>query len=330
MGYNQNTLISVVAVVQNDADIIRSFVTDTSVVLSSNYRYYELLLVDNGSTDGSNELVRQIQKELPNIRMMRLSRAYNAEIALASALENSIGDYVVILDVTCDPPSLIPSMVEEAISGYDVIIAERTHRGEESILEVQFKVLYYKIAGRILGYALHPNASYFRVFSRRVVNSINLIKNKSRYLKYFIAWAGYKQKYFPYERFYRRSGRHGAGFLKDTQTALDVILSNSALPLRLASLVGVIGSFLNLLYIGYIFVVTLVKQKIAEGWLTTNLVSTSMFFLLFLILTILSEYVARILDETKEMPLYFIEYESHSYILSYKGERESEGQLNVV
>lgn len=330
MGNNQSTLISVVAIVQNDTDIIQSFITDTSTVLSANYQYYELLIIDNGSTDGSDGMIEKMQKELPNIRAMRLSRSYNLEIALASALENSIGDYVVILDANCDPPSLIPSMIEEAISGYDVVIAERMQRDEESLLEVQLKIIFYKLAGRILGYSLHPNASYFRVFSRRVVNSITQIKNKSRYLKYFIAWAGYKQKYFPYQRVYRRSGRHGPGFLSAARTAIDVILSNSAAPLRLASLVGVFGSFLNLLYISYIFMVSLIKQKIAEGWLTTNLVSTSMFFLLFLILTILSEYIARILDETKEMPLYFIEYETQSDVLSNRGDKETEGRLNVV
>jgi glycosyltransferase involved in cell wall biosynthesis len=322
--------VSVLSVVNNDAGLIEAFIAETTKVLADCFEYYELLIVDNGSLDESSDKIQALQKKIPNIRLLRLSRVYEKEIAIAASLENSIGDYVIIMDVHCDPPDLIPQMIQQAIIGYDVVIAEQTDRGRDSRLETSLRKIFYKLASRILGQALQPQASYYRVLSRRVVNSLTQIKNKSRYFKYFIALVGFRQVHVPYQRVYRcsqQTGKHT--FFQSAGIALDIILSNSAQPLRWAARLGLLASFINLAYFGYIFVVTLFKQKIAEGWLTTNVMSTLMFFFLFLILTILSEYVARILEETKDRPLYFIDYEVDSPVMSYKQETAND-LLNVV
>lgn len=106
-------------------------------------------------------------------------------------------------------------------------------------------------------------------------------------------------------------------------------LSHSARPLRWTAWLGLLACSINLIYFGYIFVVTLVKQRIAEGWLTTNVMSTLMFFFLFLMLAVLAEYVSRILEETKDQPLYFVDYELDSPVMSYKKD-EGEDRLNIV
>jgi len=221
-------------------------------------------------------------------------------------------------------------MVQQAVSGYDVVIAEQVDRGRDSWLESSLRKVFYKLASRILGEALQPQASYFRVLSRRVVNSLTQIKNKSRYFKYFTALVGFRQIHVPYQRVYRCSPEIGKShFFQSAGNALDIILSNSARPLRWAVRLGLMASFINLAYFGYIFIVSLIKQEIAEGWLTTNVMSTLMFFFLFLILTVLSEYIARILEETKDRPLYFIDYEVDSPVMSYKQETVCD-HLNVV
>jgi polyisoprenyl-phosphate glycosyltransferase len=322
--------VSVLAVVDNDGSMIEEYVAETTRILAENFVYYELLIVDNGSTDGSSNKIQQLQKEIPNIRLLRLSRAYDKEIAIAASLDNSIGDYVAIMDLRCDPPEMIPAMVQQAVSGFDVVIAEQLDRGRDSRLENFLRKIFYMLASGILGEALQPQASYFRVLSRRVVNSLTRIKNKSRYFKYFTALVGFRQTHIPYKRVYRCSPDTGKpGFWQSAGIALDIILSNSARPLRWAVRLGLLASLINLAYFGYIFVVTLVKKRIAEGWLTTNVMSTLMFFFLFMILTVLSEYVARILEETKDRPLYFIDYEVDSPIMSYKQDGLDE-RLNVV
>jgi polyisoprenyl-phosphate glycosyltransferase len=326
---NADIFASVLAVIGNDADIISGFISETTRTLSENFTYYELLIVDNGSNDGSSERIQEIQKKVPNLRFLRLSRAYEKEIALAASLDNSIGDYVVIIDINCDPPSLIPAMVQQATSGYDVVIAEQANRRYDSWLRNSFRRAFYRVASKILGFSLQPQASYYRLLSRRVVNSLTQIKNKSRYLKYFNALVGFRQILVPCQPFCRRERTDEPRLIQSIGSALDIILSNSARPLRWASWLGLAASSINLAYFGFIFVVSLVKKKIAEGWLTTNVMSTFMFFILFLILTILSEYVARILEETKDRPLYFIDFEVDSPVMAYKQEEDSSG-LNVV
>jgi dolichol-phosphate mannosyltransferase len=322
--------VSVLTVVNNDADVIEAFLTETAAVLSEHFSHYEILLVDNGSTDGTTDKIQGLQQKLPNIRLLRLSRVYDKETALAACLDHSIGDYMILLDLLCDPPEWIPKMMEQAVSGYDVVIAEAVDRGRESHFMRTLRKIFYKIASKTLGLTLQPQASYFRVLSRRVVNSLTRIRNKSRYFKYFTALVGFRQIHIPYQRVYRRSrGNDTAPWWRSLGNALDIILSNSARPLRWAAWLGLLASLINLIYFGYIFVVTLVKQRIAEGWLTTNVMSTLMFFFLFLILAVLVEYVSRILEETKDRPLYFIDYEIDSPIMSCPKEK-GEDFLNVV
>lgn len=310
-------LISVTTVIRNTEDIIESVIAEIIQELHNKFEYYEILIIDNGSTDGSVSVIRQLQEKVPHIRLLVLSRQYDKEIAFAAALDNSIGDYVVLMDSECDPPTLLPALISEAITkSLDVVIAVRSDRSDNGFLQKLFSPLFYKLYGSISGFYFAPNASYFRVLSRRSVNSITQIKNKSRYLKYFNALVGFSQGSITYNREYRRSShRQRESFFVLFSRAVDFMISNSMAPLRFVTVVAVFASFLNLLYIAYVFLVTLIKNEIAEGWISTSLVNSSMFFLLFLVLTVLSEYVARVLNETKDQPLYFISDEYNSSFL---------------
>lgn len=330
MPSNNNLLISVISVLDNDAAIAADFVRETSQILSAHYAYYELLLVDNGSRDGTEAIVQGLLQSIPNLRLLCLSRSHSTEIALTAGLENCLGDYVVILNAHSDPPTAIPAMIEQALDGYDVVIAERTDRADQSWWRERCAVIYYRLASKMLGLRLQPNATHFRVLSRQVVNSITRIGNKSRYLKYLNALIGYRQTHVPYQPQPRpASSKRGHGFWRAVLEGLDILISNSPLPLRIASLMGFLSSGVSLLYFGYVLVVTLVKSRIAEGWITTNLMLSALFFLMFLILTILSEYVARILEESKDRPLYFIAYETGSVVSTFNNQ-EVKNSVNVV
>ena len=318
-------LISICAVLTDDLDQIDQFLTETGRVLSAKFRYYELLLIDNALDRTVGSRVEEWQRRAPNIRLLRLSRRYSQEVALAAALDNSIGDYVVVMNIASDPASMIPDLIATAISGYDVVIAERNCQQEPFIRRCLARA-FYRVATLLLGYPLRSNATYFRAFSRRAVNSLIRIRSKNRYLRCLNGMVGLSQASIPHTGFIFTSPRPGfSRLLASAGSAADIIISNSAAPLRLASLLGLLASFANILYFGYILAVTLVKKRLAEGWLTTSITSTTMFFLLFIILSILSEYVARILDEAKDQPLYFIETETNSNISSFQKER-----LNVI
>ena len=330
VGEAADALVTVSAVVGDDRGIIEGFIDEVHEVLSGSYQFYELLLIDNGSSDGTSEQIQDIQERLPNIRLIRLSRTYQKEIALAAALDNSIGDYVVIMEVHNDPPSMIPILVNRAVQGFDVVVGKPEGSEKIPLLERWITDLIYRVASKALGYRIGSEMSYSRALSRRAVNSLTRIKSKGRYLRFFSASIGFGQSQVSY-RPIRRSGQqaHQRTLVNSILSAIDLLISNSAIPLRMASLVGLAASFLSLLYLGYIFVVTLVKDRIAEGWITTSVTSTTMFLLLFLILTVLSEYIARILEETKDRPLYFVEYETSSSVSIY-GPQPSDQELNVV
>lgn len=322
---NGDVLVSVCAVVDDPCEVVQEFVQRVSRILSETYRHFEILLIDNGSALEMGLCIQALQRCIPNLRLVRLSRKYSMEVALAAALDNSIGDYVVIMNIETDPPALIPTLITRAIGGFDVVIAEWIGR-EESFVYRSLSGIFHRAASRLLGYSLQANASYFRAFSRRLVNSIVKIRSKNRYLRCLNGVVGFSQTSVAYHRLpprnhvstVRRLFRSGA-------SALDILISNSALPLRMASLLGLLACSMNLIYLIYILAVSVVKRNIAEGWLTTSLTHTIMFLMLFLILSVLSEYIARILDETKEQPLYFVEYETTSTVSSFDRER-----LNIV
>ena len=322
---DSDVLISVCAVVGNSSTNVEAYIARATQLLAENYRYFELLLIDNGTNQGLGSRIEVLQRQLPNIRVVRLSREYGNEVAIAAALDNSIGDYVIVMDIDTDPIDVIPTLVTTSIRGYDVVIAEWTGE-EESLLYRWASQLFYGAASRLLGYSLRPNASYFRVFSRRFVNSLTRIRSKNRYLRCLNGLVGFSQASIPYHRL--PSSRKVSSIKRlyhSASSSVGIIISNSAVPLRFASLLGLLACMLNLLYLFYVLAVSLVKRHIAEGWITTSITQSSMFLMLFLMLSILSEYIARILDETKEQPLYFVEYETTSTVSSFDRNR-----LNVV
>ncbi|MGA3096545.1 MAG: glycosyltransferase [Bryobacteraceae bacterium] len=311
---NGDVLISVLAIVPDDGEAMESFVASTLEILDKHYAYYELLLIDNGSPLDVYCRLQELQGRLPNVRVVRLSRRYSTEVSLAAALDHSIGDYVVLIEPALHPPEVIPQLVSAAMDGCDSVTAMPAGQ-RDSLLDRLFCHPAYRLASILLGFELRPNESTFKVFSRRLVNSIVRIRSKNRYLSYLHASVGLRQSAISYEGAKRGGKRSAVGHTIGRLNAVaNILVANTAIPLRFASMLGLLASAGNLAYLAYIFVVTLVKSRIAEGWLTISITNTTMFLLLFTILTILSGYVARILDETKEQPLYFVESETNSTV----------------
>jgi dolichol-phosphate mannosyltransferase len=319
-----DVLVSVVAVLHNDDDILEALVTDLTTAISARYQFYEIVLVDNASSDGTVRRIEQLQSHVPNLRLIRLSRRYSVEVAIAAGLDSCIGDFVAIIEADRTPILALLEFFDTAIGNCHMVVG-RDETQKTSGLRWKLRIAAFSIASRILHLHLDPSVSNFRVLSRQVVNSITRIRSKKRYLAYMSVMIGFSQAVVPYAPQHRRPADKQRKVHASLRQPLDILLSNSAFPLRAAAVVGLTASGLNILYFGYIFAVTLIKRRLAEGWLTLSLTSTTMFFALFLILAILSEYVARILEETKEQPLYFVEYETHSRVSS-----EADSRLNVT
>ena len=326
---DQQHLVSICAVVRNDQDIVEDFLKHLSSLTATWFTFYEILLIDNHSSDDTVEHVTALQDRLPNIRIIRLSRLHSSETAITAALDNSIGDYVVILEPRYDNVQLIQLLIHQAQNGYDVVVVRQDGKRYLWIDRILGNVAYY-IAGQIIGSPIDLRDSRYRVYSRRAVNALSQIRRKRRYLKYAGNLIGYKQTFFPVNVVTKGVVRKPIRRLESVSLIIDLVVSNSAMPLRMTSLIGLGASFLGLLYLIYVIGVALVNDNVVEGWLTTNIVMTTMFFFLFLVLTILSEYIARILDETKDEPLYFIEVEYSSKVAPYTRIKEEVNSINVV
>jgi len=324
---NTDMLISVAVVLPRDECEAADFEARLEALETSlrrDFEYFEILLVDNACWPLMADRADAWLRRFPNLRRLRLSRYYSTEIAITAALDHSIGDYVVIMDLRTDSPDLIAKFAALGATGYDAVIALPVAR-KESLLERLVVRRTYALVSRILRFELYPEDSYFRVFSRRLVNSIVKIRSKSRYLGSLNSVAGFQHCKVSYEPLTASSAGGVHRLVRQLAAASNILVSNSATPLRFAAALGVLASIGNFFYLFYILAVTLVKRRIAEGWLTTSLTQTVMFLILFLIVAIVAEYIVRVLDESKEQPLYFVESEANSTVATPRPER-----LNVV
>ena len=320
--YPSDVFVTVSLVVQNDEKVIVQFIRNIYRNLIKNYDYFEILVVDNSSNDHTLELVRQQQRQIPEIRIISLSYRHNLQTAYLAALENSLGDYVVIFDLESELSHLIKEFIDKSISGFDVVIANPTLDNRYSLIEKTVLKFIDTAFIKIMGVNFYPNAYFSGVFSRSAVNSLVKVRNKKLHLRYSKAFMGLTKHYFDYKHMGKK-----IPFISSLRLAVDVLISNSQLPLRLTTLLGMSASFLSLMFVIYVFIVTLVKKQIIEGWITTSLVTGGLFFLLFAILTVLSEYVGRILTELKEEPVYYIAKEFNS---SNVVSRKKQKKINVV
>jgi glycosyltransferase involved in cell wall biosynthesis len=308
-------IVSVATIVNNDTRILEKFIQETSYILLNHFNNYEIVLVDNGSTDNSNLIIKDLQKKYKNIRLIILSKQYDEEHARTAALDNCIGDYVVLIDLNFDPTHLIPKMVEKALSGYDLVIGERNDRKDDALVDRLSAGVFYKVSEKLTGYYINPNYSDFVCFSRKMVNSLVQIRDRSRYLKYLKMDVGYKHTTIQFDRINRSNTKKNTDFFNNLGFALEVLVTNSDKLLRWSSLLGFFISFLNLFYMVYIFIIAVSKKDVAAGWISSSLVNSTMFFFLFLILSIISIYISSVLKETKKGSLYYISEETSSSVI---------------
>lgn len=315
--------VSVVAPLYNDEDIVEAFVEEVLTVLREAYDNYELVLIDDGSGDATAERVSNLLKVHECVRLIRLSRRFGQETAIAAGLDSAIGDFVVVMLPDSDPPGLIPEMVEKSRQGVGVVFGVRANRqGEPWYLRVGARLFYWYF-NRVLGMRVPPNSRDFRVFSRQTVNAITGIKDRLRYMRVFSSYVGYGSESFVYEPIQRRQKARSKSFREAVRIAIGMILANSTHPLRMVGLLGVVMALLSVLHVMYVLAVYAIYENVPQGWATRSLHSSVMFMFVFLILAALCEYVGRLLEEVKDRPPYFVLEERHSSVLLADEDRKN-------
>lgn len=268
---------------------------------------WEVLFVNDGSKDSTLEILRSLRHQDSRINYVDLSRNFGKENAMLAGFDYVTGDCMIIMDADLqDPPFLLKDMLAKWEEGYDDVYAKRINRGEESWLRKQFSLLFYWILSKTTKLETLSNVGDFRLLDRRCIEALKLLRENERYTKGMFCWIGYKKTSIEFERGDRQAGKSAWNFISLFKLAIEGIVSFTTFPLRIATIVGVIISIIDFIYMLYIVVKTLLFGDPVAGFPTLICVILFLGGIQLLCIGIIGEYVARIFNETKGRPVYFV------------------------
>lgn len=300
--------ISVVVPVYNEEGNLEVFYRQLSSVFREIELAYELILVNDGSTDGSLRVMYELNRLDDRVKILNLSRNFGHQAALSAGLDFAKGDAVITMDADLQhPPGLIPEMVRKWETGVEIVNTLRTGIGQPGAVKTISSRIFYGLMRRIANVRLPKNAADYRLLDRKVVEIFRTMKERARFWRGLVSWVGYRQEYLSYQPKDRFSGQTKYSFPRMLRLALDGITSFSSAPLRIATYLGVVTTFFSFAYIVYAVYIRVFTDHAIAGW-TSVLVSVLFIGGVQLIsLGIIGEYVSRIFDETKGRPLYILE-----------------------
>lgn len=310
-----DAFVSVVAVLRSYARFLPAFVDDIHRILDSHYTNYELVLVDNGSRDGTPKVVRELLQSKKCIRYLRLSRRQSMEMAVMAGLDAAIGDYVVTLHPEFDPPGELPAMVEECRAGMDVVFGVAPFPHRPSPLYRAMRWGFYRFAKLALGIEPVRVNTVYRCMSRAAVNAFTRVRRRKRFFGQLASEIGLSTAAHTYEFISRSGKRPRVNLRRAARTAASMAVSHSAAPMRLVSLLGLSGSFASLVYSLYVVGIYLTREDVMPGWTTLSLQMSGLFFLVFVMLTLIGEHLGRLMDESVDRPLYHVREEHSSSVM---------------
>lgn len=301
-------VLSIVAPAFNEERNIPAFLAAVTRVLEAIGETFEIVFVNDGSRDGTLGVLAAAAAQDPRIKVLGLARNFGKDVALSAGLAHASGQAAIPID--CDlqhPPELIPALVAKWREGYEMVLGVRSRRDEENVVRRTMSRAYYKIMGFMTSVEIPPSAGDFRLLDRKILNVINMMPERHRFLKGIFAWPGFRVASIEFQANVRaHETRSTWSFVKLWRFALDGLFSFSSAPLKLWTYVGALsagGAFLYLL--------TTVIQKLFWGIAVPGYASLLIVVLFFNGLLLISngiqgEYIARIFDEVKGRPLYVI------------------------
>lgn len=312
-------MISVVVPIYNEEELVVRFHEAVAIAMESARTQWEVVYVNDGSTDSSLELLRGLQSLDPHVVVVELSRNWGHMGAISAGLQTAHGAAVILMDGDFqDPPEVLPRLIDSWRDGAEVVVAVRRSRQERRKVLAKLFPLFYRVLGTLSDYPIPLNAGIFSLMSRKVVDSINNMGERNRYLPGLRAWVGYRNKVVLYDRQDRLAGDGKLSFLSRIKYAMDAITSFSYKPLRLSFALFTVTTCMSAVLAMSMLVGSNPVQTAAFG------VGSAVFFvggLLLLCLGVLGEYLGRVYDEVRSRPLSIINrvYRSPNVLASQAG-----------
>jgi len=304
---NARVTISIVAPIYNELDNLPELVRRVREVMSAQPGAWELLLVDDGSTDGSTEAILALAEHDRHIRPLIFARNFGHQVAITAGWDHARGDAVVIIDADLqDPPELIPELITRWREGNEVVYAVRAEREGESWFKKITAALFYRIVYRITDVKIPVDTGDFRLMDRKVVEVLKTMRERHRFPRGMSAWVGFRQVGVPYKRAARFAGVTKYPFKKMLKLALNGITSFSYFPLQLATYFGFASAGLAAIAIPVVIVLRLIGSQFFEGQATTLISVLFLGGVQLISLGVLGEYIGRLYDEAKGRPLYIL------------------------
>ena len=307
--------LSLVVPVYNEEAVLPEFYRQVTAVLKGivGSRGYELIFVDDGSSDGSPQILEDLARHDPAVRVIQFSRNFGHQLALTAGLEHASGDAAICMDADLqDPPDVLPRMVAKWREGYEVVYATREQRSTDSFFKRSSARLFYWLIQRVGNLDIPMDAGDFRLLDRQVLEVFRTFRERHRFVRGLTLWAGFKQAGVSYARASRWAGETKYPLRKMVQLAWDAVTSFSFAPLRVATYLGFLVSLASFL-LGILIIFGRLLWGMPEilgfstqGWGSLMVAVLFLAGVQLMVLGMMGEYLGRTYDEVKRRPLYII------------------------
>ncbi|HQU09175.1 MAG: glycosyl transferase [Burkholderiales bacterium 21-58-4] len=308
--------LSVVLVARNSAQELPAILTQASSLLATLVSDYELIVVDNASEDPSLSVLKKLTSEdgLPNIQVYALTQELEANAASWVGVENALGDFIAVIDPLIDDINFLPNMIDQAVSGADVVFASNKQKPKTSLAYRACAAVFNSLYKWFNGIDLAKEAPQYKILSKRVVNFILQHPMPHLTYRYLPASGGFQKINLSYSATPLAPKR--ASLNESIDRGIRLLVSTTRAPMRIVTTLSLFGGVANIVYSVYVIIIALVKKNVAPGWVTLSLQQSGMFFLISLVLLVLGEYILHMASISNEGPLYHVANEFTSAVMT--------------
>lgn len=298
--------LSVVLVIRNQSNELERILTKITSRIGTLVSDYEIIVVDNASDDNSISVLKRLTNDtgLPNLQIYALTKMVDTDTAAWVGLENSLGDFIAVLNPLVDDIEFLPKMIDEAVSGADVVFANNIKKSPQSLSYKVSYIIFNALYNHFNGIHLSKEAPQYRVISKRVVNFILQHSQSAITYRYLPATGGFARVNLSYSAtpFITSTKRLG----ESIELGIRLLVSTTIAPMRIVNLLCLFGAISNLFYSFYVVIIYFIKPDVAAGWASMSIQQSGMFFLLSLVLLVLGEYIIQMASISNGGPLYYV------------------------